>query len=195
MVNILHGGEKVGDAGLRAGKTAAALSRSGIEIEVAEVLHVLPGTIRGGELDEPCALPEGVPPGGVFCGIGVRSTRPPMLASLDAHRCSEGRRRSPGNGRPGAGLKLTVTVREPLTAADTSRPVAVIAARAPNFSPDAPGPYWSTQVWASMPTFAGGRGFGRARRPEPKFGRLRRCSDPHRLCRRRKYRSIPERRR
>ena len=71
VVNILYGGEKIGDAGLRTRKAAAALSRSSVEIEVAQILHVLAGTIRGGELDEPCALPERVPPGDVFCRIRV----------------------------------------------------------------------------------------------------------------------------
>src|SRR5271156_5968902 len=40
----------------------------------------------------------------------------------------------------GAGLKVTVTVLELLTAAETSRPVAVTAARAPKVCPEAPGP-------------------------------------------------------
>ncbi len=48
VVDILHGGEKVGDAGLRTGKAAAALRRGGVEIEVAQILHVLAGTICGG---------------------------------------------------------------------------------------------------------------------------------------------------
>jgi hypothetical protein len=71
VVKVLDSGKKVGDAGLRTRKPIAALSRSGIEIEVAEVFQVLPGTICGSELDEPGAMPKGVPPGNVFLGIRV----------------------------------------------------------------------------------------------------------------------------
>jgi hypothetical protein len=72
VVKILHGGEKVRDAGLRTRESAAALGRSGIEIQVAKILQVLSGSISGGELDQSGAMPERVPPRDVLLGISVR---------------------------------------------------------------------------------------------------------------------------
>src|SRR5579859_4078851 len=63
VMNILDGGEEISDPGLRPREEAATLGSRCIEVEVAEVLHVLPRSIRGSELDEPRSFPKSMPPG------------------------------------------------------------------------------------------------------------------------------------